>query len=151
MNKRSGFDIKNYVRELQKGSDGKKDPARYVVTHMKECSSFRSAYRSRGALKKSLEKSGLNFFNNGIFLSVSYLFVKLMYATVALGQIFVLNYMFRDDYYGDLGFFSFFFGPHNWKLAERFPRMTLCKFQVYILNDQQTHVSLTKIILKLIN
>lgn len=138
LNTRAGFDIKNYVRELKKG-DAKKNAARYVVTHMNECSSFRHSYQSRGVVKKALQGSGLNFFNNGIYLSVTYLLCKLMYAFVALTQIFLLNYLFRDDYYGGLGVFDFFFGPHNWKLSERFPRMTLCKFQVYILNDQQTH------------
>lgn len=139
LNTKSGFDIKNYVRELKKGSNDKKDPARYVITHMRECSSFRESYVSRGVVKKAFAGAGLNLFHNGLFLSVSYLFIKLMYAFVALTQIFLLNYLFRDDYYGDLGVFEFFFGPHNWKLSERFPRMTLCKFQVYILNDQQTH------------
>jgi hypothetical protein len=108
---------------------------------MREAGAFRASYESRGAIKRRLQDTGLNFFSSGVYLTVSYLLVKLMYAAVALLQIFVLNYMFRDDYYGGLGFFAFFFGPHNWKLKERFPVMTLCKFQVYILNDQQTHVS----------
>lgn len=138
LNTRSGFDIENYVREILAGSD-KNKPIRYVATHMREAGTFRASYISRGAIKKALQGTGLNFFNNGVYLTVSYLCVKLMYALVALLQIFVMNYMFRDDYYGGLGFFSFFFGPHNWKLKERFPVMTLCKFQVYILNDQQTH------------
>lgn len=138
LNTRSGFDIKNYVRELNKGSD-KTKPTRYVVTHMRECSTFRSSYISRGSIKKAFQGTGLNFFNNGIYLSITYLLVKLCYAFIALLQIYVLNYFFKDDYYSNLGVFSFFFGPHNWKFTERFPRMTLCKFQVYILNDQQTH------------
>jgi len=140
LNTKSGFDIKNYVRELRKGNgDGKKDPAGYVVTHMNECSSFRTSYTSRGLVKRTLQDSWFNFFNNGIYLSMSYLLVKLMYAAVALLQIFVMNYWFRDDYYGNSSKLSFLFGPHNWKLSERFPRMTLCKFHVYILNDQQKH------------
>lgn len=32
-----------------------------------------------------------------------------------------------------------FKGYHNWRLSERFPRMTLCKFDVYILQDAQPH------------
>lgn len=134
LNTKSGFDLKNYVRELKK--DSKKDPARYVVTHMKECSNFRISYQGRGALKKALS---INPFNNGIYLSICYLSIKFLYAMVALLQIFILNYWFRDDYYSQLSFLSFYFGPHNWRFTERFPRMTLCKFQVYILNDQQTH------------
>lgn len=139
LNTRAGFDIKNYVRELKKGSSGKKNPATYVAHHIRECSAFRTSYESRGLVKKALQRSKLNFFNNGIYLTSAYLMCKLMYAFVALLQIYLLNYLFRDDYYGGLGVFDFFFGPHNWKLTERFPRMTLCKFQVYILNDQQTH------------
>lgn len=134
LNTRSGFDIKNYVRELQKGQ---KNPVNYVVTHMRECNAFRRSYVSRGIVKKAI--NGTKVYASGIYLSISYLFVKFLYALIAIMQIYILNYFFKDDYYSNLGFWSFLFGPHNWKLTERFPRMTLCKFQVYILNDQQTH------------
>ena len=124
-----------------------------------------ASYENRGKLKKCLKKpfgnagSGMrrvmflcSFFllwcllfffslvSKGVFLSISYFFIKLVYAAVAIIQVFLLNYWFRDDYYGKRDKLSFFFSDHNWKLAERFPRMTLCRFQVYILTEQQTHV-----------
>ncbi len=77
----------------------------------------------------------------GVFLSLSYLFIKFVYAAVAITQVFILNYWFRDDFYGQHSKLSFFYAEHNWKLNERFPRMTLCRFQVYVLTEQQTHVS----------
>ena len=134
----TGFDIDNYVRELKK--DDKSEAAKYVATHIRECTDFRTNYESRGFFKKTFKNTFAKG-NVGIFLTLSYIFVKFIYAGVALLQIFILNYWFRDDFNSKETKMSFFYGAHNWKLSERFPKMTLCKFEVYILNDQQTHVN----------
>ncbi len=49
----------------------------------------------------------------------------------------MLNFWLRDSYNSNLTVFETIFGTHNFRFSERFPRMTLCKFNVYILTDQQ--------------
>ena len=107
----------------------------YVANHIKACLDFAKSYQHRGLIKKTLQKC-FNFFNNGVYLTFSYLFVKICYVITIFAQIVSLNYWLRDVHYPVTH--NILFGYHNWKLAERFPRMTLCKFQVYIYNDQQT-------------
>jgi hypothetical protein len=52
----------------------------------------------------------------------------------------MLNYWLRDHHYQLDTKEKLFFGKQNWKLSERFPRMTLCKFDVFVqLNDKQAH------------
>ena len=126
------------MQELKKDeSESHKDAASYVAAHILECNNLGQKYQNRGTFKKLTKIFG---FSSGTFLTLSFFLVKIIYALVALAQLFILNYWFRNDHYRNYDKLSFFFGKHNWKLQERFPRMTLCKFQVYILNDQQIHV-----------
>ncbi len=106
------------------------------------CLEFKKAYEHRGRTKKFLESAfSRKLFNNGYFFTFSYFFVKFLYLAVAITQLLLLNYWLSDSFYTGkpIGLFNTLFGAHNWQLADRFPRMTLCKFQVYILTDQQTH------------
>jgi hypothetical protein len=49
-----------------------------------------------------------------------------------------LNYWLRDHHHKPNS--AVFFGFYEWKLSERFPRMTLCKMDVFIqMNDRQVH------------
>jgi len=130
--------ILSYVRELN-GSHAK--AAKYVSNHIRESTDYRRSYESRGLIKKTFKRA-FSCTTNGYFLTISYFFVKILYALVALSQVYILNYWFRDDFHRSKSVWSVFFGEHNLRLSERFPRMTLCKFQVYILNDSQNHVIL---------
>jgi hypothetical protein len=112
----------------------------YVSNHINSCLDFQRKYEHRGRIKSKIENIfSCKIFNNGSYLTICYLLVKALYILVAFFQIAVLNYWLRDSYYPGSFDLSLLFGDHNWKWSERFPRMTLCKFQVYILTDQQTH------------
>jgi hypothetical protein len=67
------------------------------------------------------------------------LFVKLIYAVMIILQLVILHLWFRDEYYPIKSLSDLLFGDHNWNLSQRFPRVAFCNFQIYILNDLQTH------------
>ena len=133
----TGFDIRSYAKLLNEGESQRTDLAcRFIAQHIDSSIKYRHNYQSRGAVKR--------FFSSGserrtsMKLTIGYLFVKVIYLLSALAQIIMLNYWLRDSK-EDVSFFSLLFGKQNWNLKERFPRMTLCKFNVYILTDQQPH------------
>jgi hypothetical protein len=137
LSSRSGFDINNYVQHLidDKSDVNNSTAVVYVANHIKACLDFSKSYQHRGFIKKTLKKF-FNFFNNGIYLTLCYLFVKMCYVIVIFAQIVALNYWLRDVHYPVTR--NLLFGHHNWKLSERFPRMTLCKFQVFIINSHNS-------------
>jgi hypothetical protein len=139
---KSGFDLNNYVKTLKTdNTDLRTSPSvNYVTHHMKLCLDYNSA-SGRRSEEVQPSSNGLARFANGYFLPISYVFVKLLYLAVALLQLVLINYWLSDSFYTGKwrGLWSVLFGSHNWQLADRFPRMTLCKFQVYILTDQQSH------------
>ena len=93
MSSRSGFDINNYVQHLldDKSDVNNSSAVVYVANHIKACLDFSKSYQHRGFLKKALQKC-FNFFNNGIYLTLSYLFVKICYVIVML--ILQVNHLF---------------------------------------------------------
>ncbi len=76
----------------------------------------------------------------GNYLTTIYLFIKLLYIANAVGQLFLLNIFLGTDYH--------MFGVHVvrallhgeiWRPTERFPRVTLCDFEVRELGNVNTH------------
>ena len=68
---------------------------------------------------------------HGNYLMVTYLFVKVLYLCNAVGQLFLLDYFLGIEYH--------MYGIHvaarllkgeDWTVSERFPRVTLCNFQI---------------------
>jgi innexin len=129
----------NYVKVIK---DDKKNDAEnssainYVVTHMESFLNFRENYMHQNSFKNRI--SSFLPLTSGLYVVLSYLSVKILYAVMAFVQLILLNYWFRDSHYSEFGWPTLF-GEYNWNLRERFPRMTLCHFQVYQLTDQQTH------------
>ncbi len=139
MNKRGGFDINSYVKILKEDDSDLKDSkaVNFVTHHFRTALDYKRNYEHRGTIKK-LVQGPLE--RNGLYLTFSYFFVKFLYFLVAFVQLILLNYWLSDAHHTNkLSVYDFLFGAHNWKLSERFPRMTLCKFDVYILTDVQTH------------
>lgn len=67
----------------------------------------------------------------GNFLVACYLLIKLLYAANAVGQLFLLDAFLGIDYhmYGFRVIDKLIRG-HNWDMAERFPKVTLCDFDI---------------------
>ena len=142
LSKKTDYDIDTNVEALN-DKDNKELAISFVSSNFERITDVSSRLESRGLFKR-LFKICLP---SGIYLSFCHFFIKLLYAFVALLQIFILNYWFRDDHYSNKqDKMSYFYGSHNWKLSERFPRMTLCRFEVYVLNEKQAHVIFNLII-----
>jgi len=73
----------------------------------------------------------------GNYLTTLYLLVKLLYIANSIGQLFLLNAFLGEDYY--------FYGikvvndmahGNNWTTSRRFPRVTLCDFDIRSLGHK---------------
>lgn len=129
MYKKSGFQLNRYIEKLKSDtSDVINSPTIKSVTE--------EIYQCLNRRRENVVKS---IFNCRVYLTISYLFIKLMYAMVIILQLVILNLWFRDEYYPIKSFRDLLLGDHNWNLSQRFPRMALCNFEVYILHDTQTH------------
>lgn len=98
---RSQFDLKTYIQTLKKDdSDLKNSPSvNFITYHIRTCLNFKDNYLSRGKVKKYVQ-SHMRL-NLGIYLSLSYLLIKLIYFAIVFFQLFMLNYWLRDDHYKD--------------------------------------------------
>jgi innexin len=139
LNTKTGVDLMNYVQVLHddKKNDAENSPAiKYVVKNMEKFLNFRDNYAHQNFFKDKVSR--FLPLTSGVYIVISYFLVKFLYLAVALGQLVLLNYWFKDVYYSEIGWPTLF-GDYNWRLTERFPRMTLCNFDVYQLTDKQTH------------
>jgi hypothetical protein len=78
-------------------------------------------------------------FLNKITLTFYYLFIKFIYAFLALFQICLVNYWLRDVHYVYENPLDLLYPTPYKRLIERFPRMVMCNFDIFILNEPQTH------------
>ncbi|VDI22927.1 Hypothetical predicted protein [Mytilus galloprovincialis] len=91
-------------------------------------------------LDSNVEKN-LNFINRtlaGMYLIILFLFVKVLYVSNAFGQLFLLNAFLSTKYsfYG-FDFFDNWKSNRPWRDSPRFPRVTLCDFQIRQLQNVQ--------------
>ncbi|RNA11649.1 innexin unc-9-like isoform X6 [Brachionus plicatilis] len=122
---KSGFDFDECFRTLRSDSSDQNDSEEIIlVTEQIE----------KIILKKNKNSSKL--FNNGFYLAFSYLLTKILYLSSIIFQFYVINNWFMDEHYRS---YNWIFGSHLFNLTDRFPHMTLCKYEVFILNDLQTH------------
>ena len=140
VNNKTGLAIQNYIEELRKDkSIITANPAvKYVAAHIVSCITVRKNYIHRGMLKSFLFNRFTSTALTTSYLFFCHIFVKILYLILTLLQIFMLNYWLRDHHY-DISD-NLILGSAKWKLSERFPRMTLCKFDVFVhMNDKQNH------------
>ncbi|XP_076087775.1 innexin unc-9-like isoform X1 [Mytilus galloprovincialis] len=91
-------------------------------------------------LDSNVEKN-LNFINRtlaGMYLIILFLFVKVLYVSNAFGQLYLLNAFLSTKY----SFYGFDFSDNwksnrPWRDSPRFPRVTLCDFQIRQLQNVQ--------------
>ncbi|CAG2217539.1 inx [Mytilus edulis] len=77
---------------------------------------------------------------DGTFLTGYYLFIKLLYCANVVGQFFLLNAFMAMDY-NVFGFevLDYLLSNGEWKESPKFPRVTLCDFQIRQLNNVQRY------------
>ena len=67
----------------------------------------------------------------GNYLTTAYVFIKLMYVTNIIGQLFMLDEFLGHSFhmYGIL-VLERLLGGNDWTASDRFPRVTLCEFEI---------------------
>ena len=74
----------------------------------------------------------------GNYLTTCFVFTKILYIGNALGQLFMLDRFLGIDYhfYGIHMAMKFFKGEENWTATDRFPRVTLCEFEIRQIGER---------------
>ena len=140
LHKRSGLDMSTFMESAmtcQRNScgDQREKTFRYVVNRMDRYLVHQREFR-RGCLKdikKFLAK--YCFFiggkRHGNYLMFTYLIVKLLYLGNSVGQLFLLDIFLGVDYSGyGIHIIGSFIRGEDWTASKRFPRITLCNFEV---------------------
>ena len=133
-NKKSGISVSTLTDaaiECQKKTDpeGRDKSIRYVTKHLN---------RYLLMLKKKHLTSGcfksIWYYIYGNYIMVLYLFVKLLYLVNVVGQLFLLNVFLETDYnmYG-VHVVRRLIDGEDWKIPSRFPKVTLCDFELRII------------------
>ncbi|KAK3083312.1 hypothetical protein FSP39_019235 [Pinctada imbricata] len=75
---------------------------------------------------------------DGKFLTGFYLFIKLLYVLNIVGQFFLLNAFMANDYHiFGLELIRYLIGQGDWMPMPKFPRVTLCDFEIRQLSNLQ--------------
>lgn len=128
------FDITEYVDLLDSKKDNK--TIEYIAKHIVDSIQFTKTQPHRGLFSNLRPIRCLIKKFDCLTLIISNLIVKLTYFVSIFVQIFLLEYWIND---GKSNKYSIFY-LYNWNnLRERFPRMTLCKFSVFTLTEEQPH------------
>lgn len=136
--RKSPYDLDSYVKTLKeyKGYEADSAEVFYVTHHIEQSLSVMKHYTNRGILKRFFYSFlSLDFFSSDSYLSFCYLFVKLVYLSIVWLQLNLMNEWFRDENSKDHSLFS----TVSWNMVDRFPRTTLCYFEVLSLQDPQPH------------
>ncbi|KAH3754631.1 innexin unc-9-like [Dreissena polymorpha] len=114
---------------------------KYVVRHLDRCLDNQRESRSTCCVSLrhflSAKLSILCGKRYGNFLVGVYFIVKILYITNAIGQLFLLNEFLGQDYnlFGFQVLDDLINGKDDWTASHRFPRVTLCDFQIRQFNN----------------
>lgn len=108
---------------------------KYVVRHIDRCLDNQRETRHRTCVKLrhilSAKLSILCGMRYGNYLVSVYFFMKILYISNAIGQLFMLNAFLSTDY----NFYGFqvlgdLIAGTEWTASRRFPRVTMCDFEI---------------------
>ena len=112
----------------------REEAIRYVVKHMDRYLLAQRDYRTGRCiqLKHFLAKMccliGGRLYGN--YLTTSYMFVKLLYLTNCVGQLFLLDIFVGDYYMYGIQVVHKFIQGEDWSISDRFPRITICELEI---------------------
>ena len=140
LNVRSGMDVSSLldaasVCHKAAYSEIKDRTVRYLVNQIDRYLMSQRDYRQNCCIRLKQVVARYCFLvggkRHGNFLTVAYIFIKLLYAVNALGQLFLLDMFLGIEFhlYGIYVMARLFRGE-DWSASERFPRVTLCNFQI---------------------
>lgn len=135
LNKKSGLAVNTITDaaiECQRHRDDKfENNVRYMSQRM---SQFLNGLRRRRQAAGLCKKFGLSIY--GSYLTIVYLVIKVLYVVNVIGQLFLLNAFLGTDYhlYG-FDVMRRMANGEEWTTSSRFPRVTLCDFNVRKLGN----------------
>lgn len=135
LNKKSGLAVNTITDaaiECQRHRDDKfENNVRYMSQRMTQFLTGLSRRRQAAGLCK---KFGLSIY--GSYLTIVYLVIKVLYVVNVIGQLFLLNTFLGTDYhlYG-FDVMRRMANGEEWTTSSRFPRVTLCDFNVRKLGN----------------
>ena len=146
LNTKSGINMKKICQLTDSAQIGKPDErdknvkniARYIDRWLKD----KRHYHRNFVVKMRQKCSNVVFFcfgqREGHFLTGFYLFTKLLYCVNCVGQFYLLDAFLAMDF-GGYGFevLKVLTETGEWKPSYRFPRVTLCDFEVRQLQNIQ--------------
>ena len=149
LSKRSGISVKTVTESALNSSrvhsgETRDRTIRYLSNHLDSYLSVKRQENnsSWARIKKLMAKKCLFIAGRvyGNYLTVLYLFIKLLYVANCVGQLFLLNVFLGTQYhmFGVYILMSLVQG-HDWKSSTRFPRVTLCDFEVRQLGNIHRH------------
>ncbi|KAK2159018.1 hypothetical protein LSH36_160g03019 [Paralvinella palmiformis] len=149
LNKRSGLNLKGLVEagvswQQTQVIEARDRMLRYMVHHVDMYLTSRRPSESGcwARIKKTLVKKCIFIFGTsyGNYLSYTYLSIKLLYIANSVGQIFMLSVFLGTDYhvFGINVVLGLLRGD-DWQASIRFPRVTLCDFEVRTLGNVHRH------------
>ena len=135
-NKKSGIAVSTVTDaavECQRktDADGREKAINCVIKHL-------NRYLSEITRKHLLSNycKGLWWYLYGNYIIILYLVVKLLYIINVVGQLFLLNIFLETDYnlYG-FHVVKRLIDGEDWRTSNRFPRVTLCDFELRIVGN----------------
>ncbi|KAK2191732.1 hypothetical protein NP493_47g06073 [Ridgeia piscesae] len=133
--RKSGFSFANFIDAAAAGQrtpylDNREKTLRYMVYQLDRFLTTRANRLSDLNSQRPLANA-LTRLQNGSYLTLGYLCVKLLYVANAICQLYVLDLFLGTDFhfYG-IDVVRRFLSGDDWAASERFPRVTLCDFIV---------------------
>ncbi|XP_050418687.1 innexin unc-9 [Patella vulgata] len=137
--------IVNMTTDTQIGSpDKREETLRHISVYMDRWLETHRQYHWNALIRARERVSKLCCFlcskRDGTYLTGLYIFVKLVYVVNVICQFFLLN-AFMGEWYNMYGMevLSGLYNDHAWKDSPRFPKVTLCDFDIRQLNNIQRH------------
>ncbi len=77
---------------------------------------------------------------SGNYLTLAYLFIKVLFIANVLGQLFIMDsFLGTDFHFYGIDVISSLFNGSDWRDSPRFPRVTMCDFRVRRLGNVQRY------------
>jgi hypothetical protein len=121
----------------------------YMTQHM---GGFLFKQYSDRLMSSKCSCQGMGCFSYGNYLILVYLFIKVLYISNIVGQVFYLNEFLATDYhlYG-IEVLQHMVVGEDWTISDRFPRVTFCDFKIRVLGNIQRYTVQCSLPLNLYN
>jgi len=108
-----------------------------IAGHMHACIEIRKKHYGNQALLDSILQCGRS---GGVYLSLVYLFTKILFITNLILQFIILNEFLGTSYtFWGASILRDILRNHEWQLSGHFPRVTLCDFEVRKLGNMHRY------------